>query len=218
MGLFSSLFGKPAVPERPSSAARLAQICIAIRQESSFLDYYTSNRQETSAALMRLTFSQDVLLILMSTVVLMRYKQTHNQRLMQFNEEVRTLYLRKIPVSPTSIVSDCLICEDELEAIGPVIAPNAPLSQIRTAIVSTTGLISLVVDYRAAEFRRDVLEGITTSPRCQVGFWTPVARTFIARTRGVPRESVADDDVSYMATALILPWGRLIRDPEIDLE
>lgn len=155
-------------------------------------------------------------MILMSSAVLMRHKVKDNQRLMQFNEEVRTRYLSMIPVTPTSLVGDCLVCEDELEAIAPFVAPNTPLSQLRTTIVSTTGLLSLVVDYRARESRNDLLDGMLAS-KTGTGIWVPVARTFLSRIRGVPGDTVSSEDVSYMAAALIMPFGSLL-DAQIDLE
>jgi hypothetical protein len=216
MSLFSAVFGRSSVPKHPSAAARLAEVCVKVRQEYHFLEYYTSNCEESSAVIMRLNFSKDVLLILMSSVVLMRHQRDNHQRLMQFNEEVRTRYLSMIPVSPTSLVGDCLVCEDEIAAIAPFVAPNAPLSQLRTTIVSTTGLISLVVDYRASEFRNDVIDGMVAS-KGSPALWEPAARTFLGRIRGVGRDTISPDDVSYMTVALSQPFGALL-DAEVDLE
>ena len=190
MGLFSSLFGHSQPPKKPSPAILLANKCLAIRGDNGFLDYYISHRSESPETLMRLKFSQDALLVLMSTIVA-RNRTKNNQRRQQFNEEVRTHYLRKIPVPSTSLVGDCLACQEELEAIRPFVSPNASLPELRTAIVSTTGLLSLIIDYRAQQFRQDMMDGVLEAHNGAFIFWEPVCKTFLSQIRGTPRDSIS---------------------------
>ena len=188
---------------------RLAQLCANIREEGHFPEHYTSSCAESSASLMRLNFSRDVLLILMSSVVSVRYKLHDHDRRMRFNQEVRTRYLRMIAVAPTSIVADCLISSEELQAVAPFIAPGATISQVRTATVSTTKLISLIVDHRAPQFHRDLLDGFIAYGGGQI-VCEPVARTFISLFRGMRREAITDDDVTNMTEAIGMPFERLL--------
>jgi len=127
MGVFSSLFASRTSRQVSSRSDRLADLCIKIRQEMGFLDYYLSNRTEKSGDLMRFQFSKDVLMLLMSFAAV-RTTFVDEQEFMQFNERVRSRYLRRLPVPPTSLVGDCLVCEDELEAIARFVAPNVTLS------------------------------------------------------------------------------------------
>lgn len=200
MSFLSSLFGGETPGPARAASDVLADLCFKVRQEMGFLDDYLSNRTETAADLMRFHFSKDVLMILLSSVAVTNPRHDH-QKLMQFNERVRSRYLSLLPVAATSLVGDCLICEDELAAIAPFVAPNAPYSQIRTTPVSTIGLISLVVDYRAAEFRNDVSTGMSQS-KSGFGLFLPPARTFLCRVRGVPRDTISFDDVNYLAVAI----------------
>jgi hypothetical protein len=207
VGLFSSLFARRTPQQASSRSDRLTDLCIEIRQEMGFLDYYLSNRTEKPADLMRFHFSKDVLMILLSSASVMTSIVDH-QEFMQFNERVRSRYLRRLPVPPTSLVGDCLVCEDELEAISRFVAPNASLSQIRTTPVSTIGLISLTVDYRASEFRNDFVDGFSQS-ESGFGHFQPAARTFLSRVRGVPADSISFDDIVYLSTAIIMPFHAL---------
>lgn len=203
MGFFSSR----AVQSRTASD-QIADVLFFVRQEMRFLDEYRAAGREASDALMRLDFSKDVLLLLLSTALVQGAVRDH-ERNMQINDQVRTRYLKSIPVHATSLICDCLACEDELEAIGSFVSPGASLPEIRTTVVSRIGLISLVTDFRAPEFRADFSAGVAQQ---QFGWdlTIPVCRRFLSRIRGVSTEAIDSDDICELAIALILPFEKLM--------
>lgn len=202
MGFFSSLFG-----QTPSVGHQLADVCFTVRQKMGFLQDYASNRPETPAALVRLEFSKDILMLLYAATIVQGRIHNHHL-LMQTNEQMRSRYLSLLPVPQTSLVGDCLICEDELESIGACVAPGALLSQVRTARVDTKRLMSLVCDYRAPQFRHDLMTGALKAKQIGhgIGLWLPIARTFLSQIRGVPHDSIPFDDASYLSVAAEIPF------------
>jgi hypothetical protein len=194
--------------KRASLPEQLANLCFKVRCEAfqSFLDDYVAKGFESSDALRRLEFSKDVLVIFLASHALQVRMISNHQRFLQINESVRRHYLTQLPVPPSSLIGDCFICEDEIKAIADFAAPGAPLSQVRTTPASTIGLISFATDYRAAEFREDIIEGLHRQSTVGSGMWLPAARTFLKRIRGVPRESIPFDHVNHFSITLLLPF------------
>jgi hypothetical protein len=195
MGFFSSLFSTPT-----SLGVRLADTCLEVRRDMQFLSSYVESRYESPAALIRLEFSKDVLMLFMAATVVETFIKDPLRR-QQINEQMRSRYLSLLPVSPTCLVGDCIACDDEL---GPYVAPDASTSQLRTSIVSTKGLISLVVEYRQEEFRKDIVEGALSGSVYDL--WTSVAKRFLKNIRGVPSWSIPEEDAIHLSAAIGTPF------------
>jgi hypothetical protein len=198
MGLFSSLF-------RPTEYAtqRLAAHCVFLRDEHQFLQEYANTRVSSSSELTRLQFSKDVLMLILAAQATTLYLRDQRQ-LVQTVESFRRIYLGLISVPPTSVVGECLVCEDELKAVGSIVAPNAPLSQVRTTLVSTKRFISLVVDCRSSEFNREMIRGCLESASSAA--MLPLGHTCLWRIRGGSKDEISFDDVNHFAVAFTIPY------------
>ena len=201
MGLFS-LFAKS-----PSLAEQVANLCLKVRCEvfELFIGDYIANGFESPTALRRLDFSKDVLMMFLTSAALQARISDH-QRFLQFNDVVRSHYLKVLPVPRISLVGDCLVSDDEIEAVTDFVEPGAPVSQIRTTSADTKGLIQFATDFRAAEFREDFIEGLDRQSKVGSGMWLPTARSLLKRIRGVPPESIPFDHVSHFSFTLHFPF------------
>jgi len=193
MGLFSSMFRSTEY-----AGQRLADRCRLIRDDHQFLQEYANTRVSSSSELMRLQFSKDVLVLILAAEGITLCLRDDRQ-LVQTVESLRRNYLGLISVPPTSLVGACLVCDDEIKAIGSIVAPNAPLSQVRMTSVSTMRLISLMMDCRSSEFHTEFVRGsleATSSAKL-----LSLARTCLWRIRGGSRDEISFDDVNHFAVA-----------------
>ncbi len=199
MGLFSS-----QSKTHLAGGDKLAEVCFSVREEMNVLGDFAATRVRSGAELLRLQFSRDVLLILMGAAAAQMCIQEHEE-LMEINERSRSRYLDIVPLPPTSLVGDCVICQDEVESVGRIFSPGSKSPQILSTPVSTKGIISMTVDYRAPEFRSDFYRGLRES-KVPSDYWLPVARRFIYRIRGGSPDEIPFDDVNHFAVALLLPF------------
>lgn len=198
MGFFSSIFKSNEV-----AAQRFAEQCLFLRDEHQFLQNFANTRVHSSSELGRLQFSKDVLLLILAAECI-TLNLRDDKQLVQTVEHFQGHYLHRVSVSPTSVVGTCLICDEEISAVGEIIAPNAPLSQIRTTLVSTTGLISVVMACRSSEFHREFVRGCLESSSSAA--FLPLARTCLWRIRGGSKDDIPFDDVSHFSVAFTAPY------------
>ena len=209
MGLFSSLFGQP-----PTAGNQLAKCCFLIRQEMQLVDDYTSRHPETPATIKRLHFSKDIIIPHIATLVVNMHILDSKRRI-QTNEQTLAHYLRLLPVPPTSIISDCLVCENELEAIGQIASLGTSPSELLESSISTTGLLGFMSNYRSQQFQQDLLEGaILHEKRGGIMLLFPAAQTLLSQVRGVPRHSIAHSDAYDLCIGLQFPFSKMMMEAE----
>lgn len=204
MGLFSSFSEQP-----PTVGNQLAEYCFSIRQEMHLIDDYIFSHTETPATIKRLNFSKDIIIPHIATLVV-NMRILDSKRRIQTNDQMLAHYLSLLPISPTSIISDCLVCEDELKAIGQIVSPGITPSELLESSISTIGLLGLMSNYRSKQFQRDLLEGsILNEKKAGIMLLFPVAQTLLSQVRGVPRHSIAYSDALDFCIGLQFPFSKM---------
>lgn len=204
MGLLSSIFGRPA-----NAGDQLAEICAVVRQQKGFLDNYVSTGKETAAALKRLEFSKDIIMVFIGVSIVETAVKSHPKAL-QINEAFRRRYFELVSLPAMSKIGSCLLCDNEVDEAARRIAPRLPIEEMKGCSVSTTDLMMVVGDIRSPQFRRDFLEGALLTQQ-QGGFmlWLPAAKSFLSQIRGVPVESISFDDANHLCIAITMAFGMI---------
>jgi len=179
---------------------RLADICYATRNESRFLQAYARERLRTSHELQRLEFSKDVLVILLAAAMA-QVRIRNQEHVMRVNEAMRDRYLSLLNAPTSTLVGDCVVCDDEIQALASFIDKRSSLSQIRTTSVTMIGLVSLCVDLRAREFRGALVQGAKEAKN-GIGMWIPVANITLQRIRGETSNEIDFDDINHFSVAI----------------
>ena len=209
MGLLSSIFGRTA-----NAGDQLAEICAVVRQQNGFLDNYVSTGKETAAALKRLEFSKDIIMVFIGVSIVESYVKSHPKAL-QINDAFRRRYFELVNLPTMSVIGSCLLCDDEVDEAARRIAPGMPIEKMKGCSVSTTDLTMVVGDIRSPQFRRDFLQGaLMTQQRGGFLLWMPAAKSFLAQIRGVSAESISFDDANHLCIAIQMPFSMIYHNAQ----